>query len=160
IQLNMPYIREQLLPELTQRHFTHADGDPYRVAVISTENPPNVLFRSDPNAPVDPSHADATSALLGRADPAFFFGRPPRPPDAEDQLVTARRRASAAPAGAGPPRSPDEAQGRWLLLVQHQSGSLEAAVTVARRRNLAASFGILLLLTVSVGLLAATSRRA
>jgi signal transduction histidine kinase len=44
--------------------------------------------------------------------------------------------------------------------VQHQSGSLEAAVAHLRRRNLGVSFGILLLLTVSVGLLAATSRRA
>jgi signal transduction histidine kinase len=44
--------------------------------------------------------------------------------------------------------------------VQHQSGSLEAAVTSARRRNLAASFGILLLLTLSVALLSATSRRS
>jgi signal transduction histidine kinase len=44
--------------------------------------------------------------------------------------------------------------------VQHESGSLEAAVARARRQNLAISFGILLLLTLSVGLLAATSRRA
>jgi signal transduction histidine kinase len=50
--------------------------------------------------------------------------------------------------------------GRWRLLVQHQSGSLEAAVAHLRRRNLGVSFGILLLLTVSVALLAATSRRA
>jgi len=160
IQLNMPYIRDQLLPELTQRHFTHAEGDPYRVAVISAGNPLSVLFKSDPNAPVVPSHADATSALLGRADPAFFFGRPPRPPDADDQPGVARRRPGDATPSGPPPRQPDDVQGRWLLLVQHQSGSLEAAVTVARRRNLAASFGILLLLTVSVGLLAATSRRA
>jgi signal transduction histidine kinase len=47
-----------------------------------------------------------------------------------------------------------------LLLVQHQSGSLEAAVAMVRLRNLAISFGVLLLLTVSVGLLANTSRRA
>ncbi len=50
--------------------------------------------------------------------------------------------------------------GRWRLLVQHQSGSLEAAVARARRQNLAISFGVLLLLTVSIALLAATSRRA
>jgi signal transduction histidine kinase len=44
--------------------------------------------------------------------------------------------------------------------VQHQRGSLEAAVASARRRNLGISFGVLLLLTVSVVLLAAASRRA
>src|SRR5262245_20574937 len=54
IQLNMMYIREQMFPELTQRHFTHAEGEPYRVSVVSADNPSNVLFRSDNNAPVDP----------------------------------------------------------------------------------------------------------
>lgn len=162
IQLNMAYIREQMLPELAQRHFTHAEGDPYRVAVVSEVNPSDVLFRSDPNAPLDPAHADATSTLLSRAmDPSFFFGRPPRPPvDGDDRLGATRRRPGDAAPIAGAPLVADDTAGRWLLLVQHQSGSLEAAVTSARRRNLAASFGILLLLTVSVGLLAATSRRA
>jgi signal transduction histidine kinase len=44
--------------------------------------------------------------------------------------------------------------------VQHQSGSLEAAVGTIRRRNLAISSGILLLLTFAVVMLTATSRRA
>jgi len=160
IQLNMEYIRGQMLPELVQRHFTHPDGDAYRVAVVSPENPSQILFRSDPTAPLDPKHADATSNLLGRGDPAFFFGRPRPQVDGDDRPGSNRIRPADAPANSGPPRSQDEVPGRWLLLVQHQSGSLEAAVTGARRRNLAASFGILLLLTVSVALLAATSRRA
>lgn len=160
LQLNMDYIRGEMLPELAQRHFTHPDGDAYRVAVISSENPANVLFRSDLNAPLDPSHADATSNLLGRADPAFFFGRPRPPVDGDDRRDAGRLRPGEAQPNPGPPRSQEDVPGRWLLLVQHQSGSLEAAVTSARRRNLAASFGILLLLTVSVALLSATSRRA
>jgi signal transduction histidine kinase len=49
--------------------------------------------------------------------------------------------------------------GRWMLLVQHERGSLDAAVTAVRRRNLAISFGTLLLLTVSVGVLTVSSRR-
>jgi signal transduction histidine kinase len=161
LQLNMPYIQTQLLPELVQRHFTHPEGDPpYRVTVVSTDKPPQVLYRSDPNAPIDPAHADAQSMLLGRADPAFFFGRPPRPIDGEDRGDGARIGPATAPANGAAPRIAEEASGRWLLLVQHQSGSLESAVTSARRRNLGASFGILLMLTVSVALLLATSRRA
>ena len=157
IQLNMQYIRDQMLPELAQRHFTHAEGDLYRVAVIAVDKPREVLFRSDPSAPVDPNRADATSLLLGRNDP-FFFGRRRPPIDSDDG--PARLRTGDGPQAGRVLRPPEEPSGRWLLLVQHQSGSLEGAVTTARRRNLAASFGILLLLTVSVGLLAATSRRA
>jgi signal transduction histidine kinase len=50
--------------------------------------------------------------------------------------------------------------GRWRLLVQHERGSLEAAVAGVRQRNLLISFGILLLMSVSIGLLALSSRRA
>ncbi|MGH9855134.1 MAG: sensor histidine kinase, partial [Blastocatellia bacterium] len=51
-------------------------------------------------------------------------------------------------------------EGVWQLTVKHRAGSLEAAVTGARRRNLAISFGILLLLGASVGFILLSSRRA
>ena len=79
IELNMPYIREQMLPELASRHFTHVEGDVYRVAVIATDDSSNPLYRSDPDAPVDPDRADASASLFGIGTQAFFFGRPPRP---------------------------------------------------------------------------------
>src|SRR5215831_2071397 len=51
-------------------------------------------------------------------------------------------------------------EGGWRLVVKHRAGSLEAAVTATRRRNLAISFGILSLLGVSVGFIVLSSRRA
>ncbi|MBO0861017.1 MAG: HAMP domain-containing histidine kinase [Chloracidobacterium sp.] len=51
-------------------------------------------------------------------------------------------------------------EGAWRLVAKHRAGSLEAAVTIARRRNLAISFGILSLLVVSVGFIMLSSRRA
>lgn len=158
IELNMPYIREQMLPELASRHFTHVEGDVYRVAVTASDDSTNVLYRSDPDAPVDPQMADASAALFGIANQALFFGRPPRPPSNDGGPRTERTRLRLED-GRVERRSP-EGFGRWRLLVQHQSGSLESAVAGARRRNLAISFGVLLLLTVSIALLAATSRRA
>ncbi len=151
VQLNMEYIRTTMLPELAQRHFTPSDPDGYRVAVTDTDRPPNVLYRSDPDAPLDVELSDATVSLsAGRAD--FFFarggaGRDARRPDGDGDGRQAR-------AGGG------DDGGRWRLLVQHQSGSLEAAVGAVRRRNLAISFGVLLLLTVSIALLTATSRKS
>jgi len=162
LELNMPYIREQMLPELASRHFTHVEGDVYRVAVTAADDANNVLYRSDPDAPVDPLRADASAPLLGMNPQSFFPGRPPRPPVAAE----GPRREEGTRVRAEDPRAvraaegPEEDPGRWRLLVQHQSGSLEAAVARARRQNLAISFGVLLLLTVSIALLAATSRRA
>jgi signal transduction histidine kinase len=51
-------------------------------------------------------------------------------------------------------------EGAWRLVVKHRAGSLEAAVAGTRRRNLAISFGILLLLGASVGFIMLSSRRA
>ena len=161
IELNMAYIREQMLPELASRHFTHVEGDVYRVAVTAADDSSNVLYRSDPDAPVDPGRADASASLFGIGNQAFFFGRPPRPPvgDVPPRDDVARLRSEETLRNQ-PGERPADDFGRWRLLVQHQSGSLEGAVARARRQNLAISFGVLLLLTLSVGLLAAASRRA
>ena len=122
--------------------------------------PENVLYRSDPDAPVDPLHADASASLFGMNFQGFPFGRPPRPPIGDStRRQEGTRLRSEEPLGVRA-AAPEEELGRWRLLVQHQSGSLEAAVARARRQNLAISFGVLLLLTVSIALLAATSRRA
>lgn len=48
----------------------------------------------------------------------------------------------------------------WTVVVKHQAGSLEAAVNELRLRNLAVSFGIVLLVGASVLLLIVATRRA
>src|SRR5262249_57159620 len=53
-----------------------------------------------------------------------------------------------------------ESDGPWRLVVKHREGSLDAAVNKIRRRNMAVSFGVLLLLGMSVGLIVLSSRRA
>ncbi len=48
----------------------------------------------------------------------------------------------------------------WQLIVKHRDGSLDAAVASLRQRNLIISSGILLLLTVSFGMILISTRRA
>ena len=171
IELDVPYIQQQLLPELTQRYFTHPNGESYRVAVVDAENPRAVIFRSDENAPTDAAHADATQGIFSRFGRGAGPGTPPtdvRRSAASPRAATPDRVDSARtpvppkpPASNGSRQGPfDEVPGRWRMLVQHQSGSLEAAVNGARTRNLALSFGVLMLLTFTIGLLTVTSRRA
>ena len=50
--------------------------------------------------------------------------------------------------------------GRWTLMAKHRAGSLEAAVVAARTRNLIVSSSVLILLTIAVGLIAVSARRA
>jgi signal transduction histidine kinase len=137
IQLDESYLRGQMIPALAERHFTERGGAMYRVAVIPGNDTRRVLYRSSPEATTNVSEADITASL---------FTAPPR----------GGRRG-----GRGPnQQASDEVPPRWRLLVQHQSGSLDAAVGTIRRRNLAVSSGVLLLLTFAVVMLTATSRRA
>jgi signal transduction histidine kinase len=158
LELDLPYIRERLLPELTQRHFAHtdesSDQNHYRVSVIEVDRPDAVLYRSDTAATVETGRADVTESLLGRGGfgrGGFGPGPGPGRPGAE---ARGDGRTGDGPFGRA------EDFGRWRLLVQHQSGSLEAAVVALRRRNLAVGFGVLALLSGSMALLAVTSRRA
>lgn len=48
----------------------------------------------------------------------------------------------------------------WQLVLQHSAGSLDAAVTQVRRRNLWVSFGILAVLASGIGLVVGNSQRA
>jgi signal transduction histidine kinase len=67
----------------------------------------------------------------------------------QDGTLNARSRLTGTPATP-----------RWRLLVKHPSGSLEAAVNAARRRNLIVSTSILAVLGASMGLLVVSTRRA
>ncbi len=62
--------------------------------------------------------------------------------------------------GFGPPREFAEARGGWLLQVKHRAGSLEEAVAQARRRNLAISFAILLIMGATLLMLLVSTQRA
>ena len=155
VELDRDYIVTAVLPTLAPRFFIHSEGDSYRVAVVDARDTDRQIYQSDPASPVRLATADTTQGFFRPRGPGFFFGRRgsggeggPRPPGQPP--------AFARPDQTGPP--PDA--GRWLVAVQHRSGSLEAAVASVRRRNLGISFGVLLLLSVSVAMMAQTSRRA
>jgi len=57
-------------------------------------------------------------------------------------------------------RQQEQGERHWTVVVKHQAGSLEAAVNALRRRNLAVSFGIVLLVGASVLLLIVATSRA
>jgi signal transduction histidine kinase len=161
VQLDREYLANTVLPALAHRFFIHSEGDSYRVAVVESRDTSSVVYQSDPANPVRVDKADATQSFFGPRGPALLFGRrgngpgdgaaPPR------ALPTAPRDALGTDAQAA---DQPEDLGRWIVAVRHTSGSLEAAVASVRRRNLGISSGVLLLLSISVGLLAQASRRA
>ncbi len=168
IELNLNAIREELLPELAQRYFGGPDGFIYQVAIISGRDPGAIIYESDPSlTPAAFASPDARIGLLDNPRPRM--GRRGIMPEID----------SRPPGGARPPfplagtDNPRMGRGRggpmilpasdavdWELVAKHRQGSLEAVVSGLRRRNLAVSFGILLLLGSSVALIIAYTQRA
>ncbi|HJU42383.1 MAG TPA: HAMP domain-containing sensor histidine kinase [Vicinamibacterales bacterium] len=188
VRLDPAVLRETLLTTLAARHFSTHDDANYRVAVMRRDDSSNVVWESEPGAArlvaVKP---DVTQPFMGpRPEQMFVYARgmrggipppPPPPPDATSRLPGSR--------AAGIPTADNKVvismveredrvnggrivtragglglEGRWLLLAQHRAGSLEAAVARVRMRNLWISSGVLLLLTLAVGLIVVSARRA
>lgn len=154
LELRTSYIQSVLLPELAQKHFGSGF---YDVAVISTGEPRRVLYQSDPAfEPSERVSADARVRLFGTPLERFMsFAR--RGLDEGGPGQGAGRR----PGGLGRSmRLGERGGGLWELVVRHRSGSLDAVVAALRWRNLAVSFGVLLLLAATLAMLVASAQRA
>lgn len=93
-----------------------------------------------------PPDADRALTMRGSGPVSIFLQQTGAP------SATTAAAAARVTATAGTPR--------WRLLVKHPSGSLEAAVNAARRRNLIISSSVLSVLGASVALLMLSTRRA
>jgi signal transduction histidine kinase len=162
LTLDTEYLHGEFLHELTERHFGRGEQSDYRVEVTAG---PRVVYRSDTSATHDERTAEDSAVVLfvPHVQPGL---PPPHPPHA----AVGRTREPAPPFAHGPAGSPmrmsgptqREGPGAWRLALSYKAGSLESLVARARRRNLALSFGVLLLLaasTVALGLAARRARR-
>ena len=127
--LDLDHIANDLMPEILAGCFEGGIPSALDVMIVRDDNPNVVVYRSRPDL-VRSDFAAADSGI-----PLFaIHGR-------DLDAALAQR------------LMPDAAAHRWRVLLQHQSGSLEAAVGAIRRRNLAIGLGVLVLLAVSVILL-------
>jgi signal transduction histidine kinase len=138
IALDRDEVVGRVLPALAERHFAGGTGLDYDVEIVRQEPPRDVVWRSRPGAP---NRADP-DAMMGLFDLRFEGVDP------------------GMARGFGRARAHTEDTGAWRLLVSHRAGPLDEVVAAARRRNLVVSFGVLVLLGASVGLVVASSQRA
>jgi signal transduction histidine kinase len=169
IQLNPNVLQKEIFPELTQKFFGSASGMDYYVAVKAVGNDgERVIYSSGPGSGEEKDRPpDAALNLVG---PPFrhtgppeagmeFFGparpRPDRTQQSDEQHMAALERLPRFD-----PFHYAESQGMWQVTATHKSGSVEAAVGALRRRNLMASFGVLGVLAITMGLIVVASQRA
>ncbi len=171
IQLNQAVLVKEIFPELAQKYFRGQSGLDYHVAVREHgANGERVIYASDPGFGRDDSQQmDASLTLfgppIGRAGGpdigSEMLFTPFRPPVNDRPAPTDERRNN------GTERTPRfevfQHGGEptiWQVTAKHKSGSVEAAVSGLRLRNLMASFGVLVLLGVTMALILIASQRA
>ena len=137
-ELNVPYLRDVLLPQAMQRHLAIDGVLPYEIEVVG--RPGARLWGPDLLR-----DADASIGILD----VSLGSQPGGPPQSPDGLPDLR-----------PPGPPPGPRGRWTLLVRNRAGSLEAVVSRARRLNILITSGILLLILATVAALVRYTRRA
>lgn len=145
LDLDSERARTVLLPELLAQFLNDDFRFQYRVEIASRANPSEVIFATDPGK---------AFSSAGQAQASVTIFDLPRPNRGRGPLP-----GPASPV-SGRGLSSDSGRGRWLLSVWLRNGTLESIVASARRRNLAISGGILLLLLATGAALAQFSRRA
>lgn len=170
LQMDRQVIAEEVLPELTRRHFGSPQGSDYSLAVLDAGG--RAVFRSDPDVPLETfREADLRLGMLGLRPIHEMRSVWPRSPRGEHRGPGMRQRH--APFGmhivVSPTEDPGEqrkiamesrGEGAWQLAIQHRVGSLETAVARARHHNMAVSLGILALVAITSGLMVVTTQRA
>ncbi|MDQ3818640.1 MAG: HAMP domain-containing histidine kinase, partial [Acidobacteriota bacterium] len=188
LELDLDYLQKNLLPELVERHYGREAGKEYGIAVL-TGRPARIVYQSDPALTVDSlSRVDAGVLLFdvrmqpNRPQPPPPPGQrqpppppPPPPPSGEGRPADSSFRPPPPPNQGPPPfiagpegtplsaitgQNGNDGANSWWLVLKSTSGSLEAGVNHARLHNLIVSFGILLLLAVSIVMLTLGIRRA
>lgn len=162
LQLDRNYLQNHLLPELAEHSFSTSQGFEYEVAVVSAPGSP--VYSSDPGfGKQDTASLDGGIPLFGPLHASQMhlngqFSSPPR------HQKGAPRHDHAVFIIAGPVRVqplPDpNANPDWQLMVRHRQGSLEAVVARVRHRDLALSFGVLLVLAAGIAIIVVSSQRA
>jgi signal transduction histidine kinase len=173
LRLDQSVIRDNLLPSLAARHLHGEDGKAdYRIAVVGRDDPSRLIWESEPGAAkAIGAKPDVSQDFMGpRPDRMFVFTRNQGSERAADAAIAAEnivvsmieRRDLAAGTRTTTVRGRgfNPFEGRWTLVATHRAGSLEAAVASVRQRNLMLSSSILLLLTMVVGLIVVSARRA
>jgi two-component system, OmpR family, sensor histidine kinase SenX3 len=174
VELDTNVLRYRVFPDLADRYFGDSRSSDYEVAVVGgSAGQPEALYSSDAGFGGDKN--------LRSDDILNLFG-PPVSRGATQPAMTAFRAVAGSLAGGRAGQDPSQAGGGfgpvqfepirfdpihdsqensdWQIVAKSRKGSVEAVVAGLRRRNLALSFGVLLVLAATMGLILFTTQRA
>ena len=159
VMLDEKALRQQLVEPFAAARFGSGASSEFIITIVRRAHPAQIVYSSDPDAPVDEKSADITMPLFTlRPDPASTAASALAATGRKEQVsVTIMRRAEGV--NGTNIITASDVVGAWRLLIRGRAGSLDALVARSRRRNLAISLGILGLLAASFVLIIASAQR-
>ena len=165
IVFNAKLLEKSTLPELAQRYFAGSNGLEYQVALIGDIANRPLVYSSDTDFDQnDFTEADARMDVFGPHRQSTADGnKQPSPKLQPETTMSSIQKGSwrdfAAPVWFDVIHyTPGERD--WYLIIKPRRGSLEDIVASSRRRDLSISFGVLVLLAVTLLMVIITSHRA
>ena len=169
LQMSPGTLEKEIFPELTQKYFSGPSGLDYQITVLQNNSAgQSVVYSSAARSVQDNAPVDAALNLFGSPllhgelalqGPEMFApqGLAPsnRPASGDDKRAPGSDRGLRIE-----PLFYPQAQGFWEVAARHQGGSLDAVVSSLRWRNLGLSFGVLVVLAITMAMVVITSQRA
>jgi two-component system, OmpR family, sensor histidine kinase SenX3 len=164
VELAGPVLNEEIFPRLVVQYFGEARNSTYHIAIVRGSSREHPIYASAPDFPgKGGTEPDQAIRLFGPPFGPSLRGSNmillPTYQGPEGNYREQNDLASAWPVRIEPIHYAADDED-WQMLARHRKGSLEAAVSDLKRRNLALSFAVLVLLAGSMGMLLVSSRRA
>jgi signal transduction histidine kinase len=159
VVLNLRLIQDKILPQLAIRHFGGPDGLEYKLAVVTAEDNPRIIYSSDSTLRIeDVGSFDSIMNIFGSSSnhvKADFWEAVKHSPNSSDQDW----RSFVGPVWFPVFRYASHDK-PWVLTLQHRTGPVGKIAKSVLYRNLIIGGVVLSLLAVNIGLLVFSSHRA
>lgn len=165
VPVEMPVLRQKLLPELVNRWFHRDEELDFVVRVETTDAVPRLIYTSDASVPAQAfQSADANGVMYlswprprqrstSNLSTASGNATEPRPASTEEAARAAQMRRNQQ-------RMERAMLKPWMVSVRNRSASLKDMAEITRRKNLLVSSGILIVLAMSFGIIVVAMRRS
>jgi len=168
VTYDLSYLRQEFIPNLARKYFASNGKLDYNLSIVSRKEPDWLFYHTNTDTyETAPAAGDATVNLFSARldefnrlllDDSFDLSDLPAVSDSRAWRVAMRHSPMAEPASGT--ALAGSAGGRWQLILNHRAGSLDQAVSNLLLKNLLVSFGVLLLLGISMLIMVVATRRA
>ncbi|MEM1094641.1 MAG: HAMP domain-containing sensor histidine kinase [Bacteroidota bacterium] len=158
--LDMRVMEQRILPRLVDTHFPAEAETTYDLLITDRAAPHALRYRSNDALTLAGFGLPDATAELGVPDWPLFLSRTVADSLSASMLPFMARQPALANVNTEATAQFNSFPRSWTLYAKHQSGSVETIAAQLLQRNLAVSFGVLVILGAAIGLIVRASQQA